>query len=176
MYNLMRRAAADFDQVLVAFTEQPVAPPAELAEIFTEIVLVHRPGTHDVPDTGRPETVEEFASLAFRAALRETVRKWRPALAQLEFTQMGQYAPDCAPARTVLVEHDITFDLARAASGIAGHPRAAPRTRALAALRDRRVEDRGPRGGDERARPRDGAGRARHCSAQRSGSGSLPAR
>jgi glycosyltransferase involved in cell wall biosynthesis len=32
-------------------------------------------------------------------------------VAQLEFTQMAQYAPDCAPARTILVEHDITFDL-----------------------------------------------------------------
>jgi glycosyltransferase involved in cell wall biosynthesis len=31
----------------------------------------------------------------------------------LEFTQMAQYAADCAPARTILVEHDITFDLAR---------------------------------------------------------------
>ena len=48
---------------------------------------------------------------AFHAALRQTVRKWRPALAQLEFTQMAQYAPDCAPAPTFLVEHDITFDL-----------------------------------------------------------------
>jgi glycosyltransferase involved in cell wall biosynthesis len=55
--------------------------------------------------------VEEFASPAFRAALQQTVRKWRPAVAQLEFTQLAQYAPDCAPARTILVEHDITFDL-----------------------------------------------------------------
>jgi glycosyltransferase involved in cell wall biosynthesis len=39
------------------------------------------------------------------------VRKWRPGVAQLEFTQMAQYAGECAPARTVLVEHDVTFDL-----------------------------------------------------------------
>src|SRR6185436_18064009 len=37
--------------------------------------------------------------------------KWQPAVAQIEFTQMAQYASDCAPAKTVLVEHDITFDL-----------------------------------------------------------------
>jgi glycosyltransferase involved in cell wall biosynthesis len=55
--------------------------------------------------------VEEFASLSFRAALQQTVRKWRPSVAQLEFTQLAQYAPDCAPARTILVEHDVTFDL-----------------------------------------------------------------
>ncbi len=111
MYNLARRAAEDFDLVLVAFTETPAPPPAELTEVFCEIVLVHRPGSHDVPDRGRPETVEEFASPAFRAALGETVRKWRPGVVQLEFTQMAQYAADCAGARTVLVEHDITFDL-----------------------------------------------------------------
>src|SRR5256886_16412881 len=26
-------------------------------------------------------------------------------------SQMAQYAPDCAPAPAILVEHDITFDL-----------------------------------------------------------------
>ena len=26
---------------------------------------------------------------------------------------MAQYAADCAPARTILVEHDITFDLSQ---------------------------------------------------------------
>jgi glycosyltransferase involved in cell wall biosynthesis len=55
--------------------------------------------------------VQHFASAAFREALRSTIRKWHPAIAQLEFTQMAQYAADCAPARTILVEHDITFDL-----------------------------------------------------------------
>ena len=38
-------------------------------------------------------------------------RNGSPRIAQLEFTQMAQYAPDCAPARTILVEHDITYDL-----------------------------------------------------------------
>ncbi len=37
--------------------------------------------------------------------------KWKPKIAQFEFTQMAQYAADCAPARTILVEHDITYDL-----------------------------------------------------------------
>ena len=46
------------------------------------------------------------------------MRKWRPAIAQLEFTQMAQYAADCAPARTILVEHDITFDLYQQLLGI----------------------------------------------------------
>jgi GT2 family glycosyltransferase/glycosyltransferase involved in cell wall biosynthesis len=111
MYNLMYRAAAHFDQVLVVFTENPAPPPPELLEICCEVVVVRRPGSHELPFTGRPETVEEFDSPAFHAALQQTVRRWSPGVAQLEFTQMAQYAPDCAPARTILVEHDITFDL-----------------------------------------------------------------
>jgi glycosyltransferase involved in cell wall biosynthesis len=111
MYNLMRRAAGSFDQILVGFTETDAPPPAELLEICVEIVTVKRTGTHSPPATRRPETVEEFASPNFRAALRDAVRKWRPAIAQLEFTQMAQYAADCAPAPTVLVEHDITYEL-----------------------------------------------------------------
>lgn len=111
MFNLMRGAAADYDQILVAFTDQHATPPAELSAICAEIVQVRRRGSHLLPSTGRPEVVEEFDSPTFRAAIHQTVRKWRPRIAQLEFTQMAQYARDCAPAKTILVEHDITLDL-----------------------------------------------------------------
>jgi GT2 family glycosyltransferase/glycosyltransferase involved in cell wall biosynthesis len=111
MYNLMRRAAVEFDLLLVAFTEHATPPPPEVLDLCAEVVLVRRAGSHDLPFTGRPEVVEEFASPAFRATLQQTVRKWRPAIAQLEFTQLAQYVADCAPARTILVEHDVTFDL-----------------------------------------------------------------
>jgi GT2 family glycosyltransferase len=111
MYNLMRRAAQDFDHVLVSFAGQEREVPAELREICCEIVLVKRSGSHLLPSTDRPDVVEEFDSPAFHAALRQTIRKWKPGLVQLEFTQMAQYAADCAPARTVLVEHDVTLDL-----------------------------------------------------------------
>ena len=76
-----------------------------------EIVQVRRVGSHVKPDRGRPDVVEEFDTPAFRAALEQTVRKWKPAIAQLEFTQMAMYASDCAPAKTVMVEHDVTIDL-----------------------------------------------------------------
>jgi glycosyltransferase involved in cell wall biosynthesis len=118
MYNLMRRAAEEFDLLLVAFTEHAAAPPPEVLDLCAEVVLVRRAGSHDLPFTGRPEVVEEFASPSFRAALQQTVRKWRPAIAQLEFTQLAQYAGDCAPARTILVEHDITFDLCQQLLGL----------------------------------------------------------
>jgi len=111
IYNLMRRAAADFDLVLVAFTEESIPVPRELRDICTEIVTVRRAGSHALPSRGRPDTVEEFDSPAYHAALRQTIGKWRPGIVQLEFTQMAMYVPDCAPARTILVEHDITYDL-----------------------------------------------------------------
>jgi len=111
IYNLMRRAASDFDQVLVAFTEESLPVPRELLDICAEVVTVRRAGSHALPSRGRPDTVEEFDTPAFHAALRQTLAKWRPGIVQLEFTQMAQYAGECAPARTILVEHDITYDL-----------------------------------------------------------------
>lgn len=111
IYNLMRRAAADFDLVLLSFIEEPAPAPPQLTEICVEVVTVRRPGSHALPSTPRPEAVEEFDSPPFHAALRQTAAKWGPRIVQLEFTQMAQYAADCKFERTILVEHDITFDL-----------------------------------------------------------------
>ena len=111
IYNLMRCAAADFDQVLVCFVEDLAPIPQELKEICVEIVAVRRPGSHALPSTSRPDTVEEFDSPVFHSALKQTMAKWKPRIVQLEFTQMAIFAADCARARTILVEHDITFDL-----------------------------------------------------------------
>jgi glycosyltransferase involved in cell wall biosynthesis/GT2 family glycosyltransferase len=111
MYNLMLRAAREFDLVLVCFSGELDPAARELLDICVEVVYIRRYHTHALPSTERPDVVEEFDSPAFRAALRQTVRKWRPSIAQLEFTQMAQYAAECAPARTLLVEHDITLDL-----------------------------------------------------------------
>jgi glycosyltransferase involved in cell wall biosynthesis/GT2 family glycosyltransferase len=113
MYNLMRRAATDFDQILVCFVDQPTSAPREILDICTEAVLIVREGDHLRPLTHRPDAVEEFDVPSFRAALRQTIAKWRPGIVQLEFTQLALYAKDCAPARTILVEHDVTLDLYR---------------------------------------------------------------
>jgi hypothetical protein len=95
----------------IAFVDElrPVAP--ELLDICAEVVLVRRHGSHFRKNTPRPDTVEEFDSWAFRAALRQSIEKWSARVVQLEFTQMAQYADACKPAKTMLVEHDITFDL-----------------------------------------------------------------
>lgn len=111
IYNLMKGAAAGHDQILVAFVEDLAAPPEELLALCSEIVLVRRRLTHLLPDRGQPDVVEEFCSATMQAVLRQLVRKWQPAIAQLEFTQMAQYHEHCQPARTILVEHDVTLDL-----------------------------------------------------------------
>jgi len=111
MYNLMRCAAEEWSLVLVVFADELVPPPAELLDICREVIVVRRHGSHYRRSSDRPDTVEEFDSLTFRACLKETVRKWRPAVVQLEFTQMAQYAACCRPAKVILIEHDITLDL-----------------------------------------------------------------
>ncbi|MBI3471938.1 MAG: glycosyltransferase [Candidatus Solibacter usitatus] len=111
MYNLMSRAARDYTQVLVAFGPSLETPPQPLLDLCAEIVLVKHQGRHSRPSTERPDVVEDFDSPAFHAALRQTARKWRPRIAQLEFTQMAQYVRDCRPAPAILVEHDLTLDL-----------------------------------------------------------------
>jgi glycosyltransferase involved in cell wall biosynthesis len=113
IHNLTLRAAGHWDQVLLCFTETGEPPARELLERFVEVVFVRRTGSHITKDGGRPEVVAQFDSPAFRNALRESIRKWEPAVVQLEFTHMAQYVRDCAPAPTILVEHDITFDLYR---------------------------------------------------------------
>jgi GT2 family glycosyltransferase len=85
--HLAASPSADFDPVLVAFTERLAAPPPEILAASVEVVLV----------------LEDAAPESFRAALHQTVRKWRPAVARLEAPQMAQHAADCAPARTILV-------------------------------------------------------------------------
>ena len=111
MYNLMRRAAREFGQILLTFVDDLHTPPDELLDICLEIVQVRRVGSHVKPERGRPDVVEEFDTPAFRAALHQTIRKWRPQIAQLEFTQMAAYADDCRPAKVALIEHDVTVDL-----------------------------------------------------------------
>ena len=111
MFNLMRGAAEAASLILIAFVDELAPPPGPLLKLCREIVLVRRPGTHYRRDTPRPDMVEEFDSATFRACLKQAVHQWKPRIAQLEFTWMAQYADACRPAKTILVEHDITFDL-----------------------------------------------------------------
>lgn len=111
MFNLMREAAREFDQVLLVFVDELATPAKELLELCCEVILVRREGSHLLPSSPRPDVVEEHDRPEFRAALAAALRRWQPAIVQLEFTQMGLYADACRPAKTILVEHDITLDL-----------------------------------------------------------------
>ncbi|MDQ1468960.1 MAG: hypothetical protein QOJ99_440 [Bryobacterales bacterium] len=111
MFNLMRHAAASHDLVLMAYCDELSTPPDEVLALCCEVVLVKRHGTHYRRDTARPDVVEEFDSETFRACLKQTAKRWKPAVVQLEFTWMAQFAGAWPSARTILVEHDITFDL-----------------------------------------------------------------
>ena len=111
MYNLMREAAKDYSLVLVSFVEEFATPAPELLALCVEVIEVKREGTHYRRSTPNPKVVDEFDSDSFRAALAWARRRWKPEVAQLEFTQMGQYAEAVRPAKSILVEHDITLDL-----------------------------------------------------------------
>ncbi|MBK7927488.1 MAG: glycosyltransferase [Bryobacterales bacterium] len=111
MFNLMREAARDFDQILIYFAPELAPPPPELAALCTEIAVVRHEGSHAHPLTSRPDVVEEFDSPTLRALLPPLIRKWNPAAIQLEFTQLAQYASSCGSAPTIMVEHDVTLDL-----------------------------------------------------------------
>ncbi|WP_321477766.1 glycosyltransferase [uncultured Paludibaculum sp.] len=111
IYNLMKAAAGEYDQVLIAFCDTAETPAPEILELCHEVILVRREGSHLRPLTERPDVVEEHDSAVFRAVLREMIRKHRPDVIQLEFTQMGLYARDCGAVPTILVEHDVTVDL-----------------------------------------------------------------
>ena len=111
MFNLMKGASAEYDQVLIAFCDRHETPAPEILAICSELILVRREGSHLRPLTHRPDVVEEHDTPAFRAVLREMIRKHRPALVQLEFTQMGLYARDCGATPTLMIEHDVTLDL-----------------------------------------------------------------
>lgn len=113
IFNLMRQAAGARDLVLVAFCDVLAAPPPELLDLCAEVVLVRRHGTHYKRESSRPDVVEEFESEAFRACLKQTASRWKPRVVQLEFTWLAHYAGRYGDARTILVEHDITFDLQR---------------------------------------------------------------
>jgi GT2 family glycosyltransferase len=90
--DLRRCDAMEFDQVLVAFSVDTAAPPAQVLEACVEVVVVRSNGSD--------------AAASFRAALQQTIRKWQPAAARLVSKQMAQYAEDCAPARIKFVEEE----------------------------------------------------------------------
>jgi GT2 family glycosyltransferase/glycosyltransferase involved in cell wall biosynthesis len=111
MYNLMREAAKDFTLVLASFVDEFQPPAPELTALCAEIFEVRREGSHYRRSSPNPKVVDDFTHPTFEATLRWAQRKYSPQLVQLEFTQMATYALTARPAKTILVEHDLTLDL-----------------------------------------------------------------
>jgi glycosyltransferase involved in cell wall biosynthesis/GT2 family glycosyltransferase len=111
MFNLLREAAREYRVVLLSFVDESGPVPGELLALCAEVHTVTRAGSHTQRTTHLPRAVEDFESPAFAAMLRWLVRRHQPFAVQLEFTQLAQYAEAAKPAKTILVEHDITLDL-----------------------------------------------------------------
>ncbi len=110
IYNLLRQAAADADISLFSFGEKETAREVEpLREFCTRITLVETP-RWDPPSLIRtlPNGVAKFQSRAMRALLAAE----QAPVVQIEYTQLAHLGR-AAPGRTILVEHDVTFDLHR---------------------------------------------------------------
>ena len=99
MYNLMRRASADVTQVLLTFVDELHTPPRNCWISAPRSCRCGGSGAICSPTRGQPDAVDDFDSPAFRAALAANGSEMEAAIAQLEFTQMAQYAARCAPQR-----------------------------------------------------------------------------
>jgi len=111
VFNLLRALAPATDLYLFAFaereTEREVAP---LLDFCARVVLVPTPRWD--PPSLSPPGVAKFRSPAMEAILSRMVADEGIRIVQVEYTQLAHLA--CPPgARTILVEHDVTFDLHR---------------------------------------------------------------
>ena len=115
IFNLMRATAGRADICLFAFAEQETGREVEpLLDLCTKIVLVETP-RWEMPALLRllPRGVAKFRSAAMRAAVSRVVDDEHTALLQVEYTQLAHLRPAASrtSASTILVEHDVTFDL-----------------------------------------------------------------
>jgi glycosyltransferase involved in cell wall biosynthesis len=109
MFHLLREIAREFDVELFAFAAGADLPPlSPLLEHCSRIVVVRQPRYREPRwSTLLPPEVIEFRSPGMRRALDEEKLAFGYKLLQVEYTQLAEYGGD------VLVEHDVTFDLAQ---------------------------------------------------------------
>lgn len=82
-------ADAEFRQVLVALVDRLGPMPADLREHYAEIVTVERGSS-------------PAGSASFRAALRQTVRKWRPSTVRLQAQLAERYSRDLGDSKITI--------------------------------------------------------------------------
>ncbi len=112
IYNLLRSLAEDTDIYLFAFSEQETGRDLDrLREFCARVTLAPAP-RWEPPSLLSPPGVEKFRSAAMEAALARAAAGDQVAVVQVEYTQLAHLR--CPPGvKTVLVEHDVTFDLHR---------------------------------------------------------------
>ncbi len=82
----------DAGQVLVTLDTELRPPAPELLATYAEVVVVRRrKGERQHPNP------------SFRAAVRQTMRKWQAPKVRIETRVMEEYVPDCAPAEFIMV-------------------------------------------------------------------------
>jgi glycosyltransferase involved in cell wall biosynthesis len=117
IFNLTRAAAKNADISLFAFAEKESGREMEpLLDFCRRIVLVETP-RWEPPRVLRlwPSGVSKFRSAAMNAAIRQVVEDEQISVVQVEYTQLAHLrtAVQKRNASTILVEHDVTFDLYR---------------------------------------------------------------
>jgi len=108
IFHLVRELAESFDVELFAFTEADQLPElGPVLDFCARVVLVEKPGYREPRwSTLLPAEVLEYRSAAMQRAIAEERKAFGFEKLQVEYTQLAPYPGD------ILVEHDVTFDLA----------------------------------------------------------------
>jgi glycosyltransferase involved in cell wall biosynthesis len=107
IFHLLRETAREFDVELFSFIDEDAPDLGPVLEFCARVALVKKPRYREPRwATLLPPDVHEFRSPAMRQALAAERRAFGYQVLQVEYTQMAEYGGD------ILVEHDVTFDLA----------------------------------------------------------------
>jgi sugar transferase (PEP-CTERM/EpsH1 system associated) len=116
IYNFLKYLARRHQLALVSFYDRPaeLRHCDRLREFCDHVEVVRRPGKLSIPALlrclrGHSYSVARHTSAAYRSAVREMVRRFRPDLAQVEVFFMGVYLDELADIRTVLHMHDVAW-------------------------------------------------------------------
>ncbi len=106
IFSLLREIAAEFDIVLLAFSEGGDEQLQPVLELCARVVLIDKPRYREPRwSTIAPPEVGEYRSPAMVAALARVRREYAIVAVQVEYTALAPYGGD------VLVAHDVNFSL-----------------------------------------------------------------
>ena len=116
IFNFLKHLSACHEVAVVSFYDRPeeLANRAPLLEYCVRVDAVLRPGKLSPAVllrclVGSSYSTARHTSEAYRRALREVVRDFRPDIAQIEIFFMGTYLGELTGIPTVLHMHDVTW-------------------------------------------------------------------